>query len=503
MRRFPWGLAAPALCLFAAACSVPAVTPEERARRVDADAKSIAALHHEVTAPIGLHEAMARAIHGNLERRVRLMESAVAQGLADVSSYEMLPSVIGSGGWSERNNENGSTSKTISTGAVSTDPTTSSSRTQVTARLATTWNVLDFGISWLKARQYANRAHMAEEKRRKAVQSLVNDVRVAWWKAVVATRLAAEIDPLMARLRTAIDSARTIETLRLQSPLQALDYQKQLLDLLRQLQSLRREVGTARVELANLMGLPPTTRFQLAMPGDEDQPVPDTPFSLGELEGQALLDRPELREEDYQARVSADETRKAMLRLLPGLELDAGTNYDSNPYLYNQSWVDAGLRVTWNLMNLASAPSTIGLAERQEELSDLRRLSMHVAVLTQVNLAWNRMRMAREDFEVARDITQIDERMYRHSQAARESSAQAELEFIRSDANRVISRLRRDFAYVEVQSAMAALKVSVGDDPPLPDTGDLQQLTRALKRHFRPWEQPGDKPARVQWEIVQ
>lgn len=484
-----------------AGCAVDTVTHDERARRVQADSQLVAQQQAAIGAPIGLHEAMARAIQGNLDRRVRLMEEAVAHGLADVSSYEMLPSVVGSGGWITRNNDYASSSKSVSTGEVSLVPSTSQDRTLASSRLAVTWNVLDFGISFLKARQYANRAFIAEEKRRKAVQSLMQEVRVAWWKAVVATRLAAEIDPLMARLRTALDSARTIETLRLQSPMQALEYQKQLLDVLRQLQGLRREVGTARVDLANLMGLPPATSFQLAMP-DEDVLLPEVPEELGALENRALLDRPELREEDYQARVSADETRKAMLRLLPGLEFSAGGNYETNSYLYNQSWVDAGLRLTWNLMNLASAPSTIGLAERQEELARMRRLSMHVAVLTQVNVAWNRMRMAREDFDVARDITAIDERMFRHSEAARESSAQGELEFIRADANRVMSRLRRDFAYIEVQSALAALRVSVGDEAALPDKADLPALTRALRRHFRAWDQPDEKPARVPWEPV-
>ena len=43
-----------------------------------------------------------------------------------------------------------------------------------------------------------------------------------------------------------------------------------------------------------------------------------------------LRTRPELREQDYQARISAAETRKAMLRLLPGLEFSAGGHYDSN-----------------------------------------------------------------------------------------------------------------------------------------------------------------------------
>ena len=42
----------------------------------------------------------------------------------------------------------------------------------------------------------------------------------------------------------------------------------------------------------------------------------------------------------------------------------------------------------------------------------------------------------------------------------------------------------------------------MGEDPPLPEGGDLLQITRALKRHFRQWERPEEKPAKVEWEVV-
>lgn len=45
---------------------------------------------------------------------------------------------------------------------------------------------------------------------------------------------------------------------------------------------------------------------------------------MARLETEALASRPELREQDYQTRISSAETRKAMLRMLPGLEFSAG-----------------------------------------------------------------------------------------------------------------------------------------------------------------------------------
>lgn len=54
----------------------------------------------------------------------------------------------------------------------------------------------------------------------------------------------------------------------------------------------------------------------------------------------------------YQKRISAAETRTALLRLLPNLNLTAGSYYDSSDYLLNQDWVSAGAQVSWNLLNV-------------------------------------------------------------------------------------------------------------------------------------------------------
>lgn len=483
-----------------AGCAVDPLTPAERHERVTEDSRQIAAAAQPFTGPIGLYQAMARAVLGNLDQRVKLMEVAVAQGVADAASYDLLPQTMISKGWTRRSNDNASTSKTLSSGEIS-DASTSEDRSHATSQLVASWNVLDFGISWLRERQYANRALIAEEQRRKALQSLLQDVRIAWGKAVAAERLTGEIDPLIARVRTALASARDIEEQRLQSPIQALDYQKQLLEILRQLLALRRELGSARIELANLMGVPPQAPFQLAAP-NETHALPVVPVDLTTLEERALLDRPELREQDYQARIGADETRKALLRMLPGFELNAGITKDTNSYLTHHSWADAGLKLTWNIVNIAAAPAAIATAERQEELGRMRRLSLHMAVLTQVNVAWTRLGLAREDFDLAQSLADIDERIYHHSQAARQSSAQSELEMIRAEAARAVSRLRRTLAYAEIQTAAAALRVSAGDDPALPASKEVATLTQALRRHYQPWDAPQPPPAKVEWQVL-
>ena len=117
-----------------------------------------------------------------------------------------------------------------------------------------------------------------------------------------------------------------------------------------------RDRSLAKTELATLINLPLGTQVELAP--EAGYQVPELKVELGTLEQEALASRPELREQDYQARISAAETRKAMLRLLPGLEFSAGGHYDSNSFLVNQSWADYGVKVTWNLFNVLSVSYT-------------------------------------------------------------------------------------------------------------------------------------------------
>ena len=70
------------------------------------------------------------------------------------------------------------------------------------------WNLLDFGVSYFRARQLSDQKLIAEERRRKAVQTLVHDVRIAWWRAEAAQRLLPDADRLLAEIDQAIEKTR-------------------------------------------------------------------------------------------------------------------------------------------------------------------------------------------------------------------------------------------------------------------------------------------------------
>ena len=71
----------------------------------------------------------------------------------------------------------------------------------------------------------------------------------------------------------------------------------------------------------------------------------------------ALERRPEIMEEWYRKRVTEADIKVAKVQLWPNLGIDVNAQYDSNKYLYNNHWVDTGLRVSLNLFKFLQYPS--------------------------------------------------------------------------------------------------------------------------------------------------
>jgi outer membrane protein TolC len=142
-----------------------------------------------VTAPVDLYTAMARASKYNLDYRVEVMEHAVHVRDLDLKRFDMLPKLVASLDYAGRSNDSGGFSRSLITGLVSLEPSTSSDRNYFVADLAMSWDVLDFGLSYVRARQAADDVLVSEERKRKVVNRIVEDVRSVFWRAASAERL--------------------------------------------------------------------------------------------------------------------------------------------------------------------------------------------------------------------------------------------------------------------------------------------------------------------------
>ena len=463
-------------------------TQDEVRNRVKEDTGRMYVDQAPIAGPLTMEEAVARALKYNLDYRLKKMESALALGLTEYASYDMLPKLLASAGYRTRNNESGGSSVGIVDKVESLRPSTSEQRNHSQAGLEFSWNLLDFGVSYYRAKQQADQFLIAEERRRKVVQSMLQDLRAAYWRALGAQQLEGRSQEVLQRASLALGRSREAETQRVIAPVLALNYQRALLDATSLLNQRQQDLAYAKSELAALMNVPPGVNFTLAETAEVQ--LPAAPDNVQKLEEAALLQRPELREEDFKKRITADETSKQLLGMLPSVSLDFGVRYDSNRYLYNNSWTQGGFGVAWNLMRLAALPSLNKSQEDQTKTDQARRMALSMAIMTQLRIGAERYRLALEDFKLADNAAQVDKRLADYTRASVTARLESELEAIRTQAREVLGAYQRANAYANAQIAFGRLYSTLGFDP-LPDDfdgNDLPKLTERVREHLRATE---------------
>lgn len=481
----------------AAGCAVRpvAISDHDHLKRAAEDQRRLFDDQDPVSEPLTLHAAIARALKYNMDYRTRLMEEAAALGQAELANYDMLPKLTAAAGYSTRTNDAFGYGFTP-TGSISTLPSAASERTHSYNSLSFSWNVLDFGLSYLRAKQLADQSLISEERRRKAAENLIQDVRSAWWRVEAAQRLLPESDVLLAEVDQTAARARLIEARKLLPPLQIVAYKRSLLDLEQQISLRRQELVQAKAELAQLLNLRPGLEYTVAAPTILDPTPPDLTANIAVLEQIAVSNRPELREEGYRERINSLEGDKALLSLLPSLSVDTGTNYDSNKYLVNNRWSSSGINLSWNLMRLVSLPSQLRSIDATAQVDQTRRLATTVAVLGQTRLAAIRYRLLTQELAIWDDAVNDDIRIIGYLNASKTVGLETELELIRAKARGMISRINRDLVYASVQSAVGRIYNSIGIDTLTLDgeARDSMRLAQALEQTIENWEQRSFSP---------
>jgi outer membrane protein TolC len=479
------------------------LTVPERAAQAAADRQAMFARQEPLTRPLTLREAFRRALAYNLDSRVKVMEEALAQNDLDLSRYDLLPKVYIDANYTARNNLAAYSSQSITNGSITVPPSTSSNIDDLAAQLNLSWNILDFGVSYFNARQQANRVLVADEERRKVVANLLQDVRRAFWRAAGAQRLHQQVQQAIREAQNALPAARKVETEGLKSPVDSLRYQKALLDLIGQLEAAGNLLDVSKVELASLINLPPGQPYTLAVPAAQSLRIRSVPMPIRQMEEAALIFNPDVREQSYQTRISADETRKALLRLLPGFTISANPNYDSNTYLVHNEWITGSAHLAGYLSNLILVPANLRRADINVALSDRRREAVGMAVLAKLYIAYQQYVSAASEYRYAVQLSDVDQRLYQQIANRTATDVQGDLERVSAEVSAVFSMLRRYRSYADAQAALGRLYAALGIDPPPSQIEELdiasvdRDMRRALadyKNHppAAPAPAPGD-----------
>ncbi|WP_298236021.1 TolC family protein [uncultured Azohydromonas sp.] len=480
--------------LLLSGCASMNPTPLTTVELVSTSAEDRALAQRDVeplSGALTLEEAMARAIKHNLDRRTRVLEESLAQGQFEAGRYDMLPKVVANAGYRYRDEEIITRSLDSVTGLPSlANPYISSERKAWATDLSFTWSLLDFGQSYYATRQNADRVLIAGERRRKALHILMQDVRTAFWRTATAQKLRNEVRATLADAAAALDDARKAEAERLRNPLDALRYQRQLLENVRLLEAIDQELSTAAIELASLVNLPLVRTLQVAEPAQAlsrrwlQIPAP-------KLEELAIARNADLRESFYNARIAADETRRTLLKLFPGLSFSFGPHHSTDAYLINDTWREAGLQLSYNLLGILSAPAQRRMAEAGVAVAQQRRMATQMAVLTQVHVARQQYANALAQFERADGIWKVDAEIASHVVRREQAQMQTKLDRVSNQTAAILSQLRRYQALSQAHAAAGRLQASLGMEP-TPEGGaavPLAQLTQSVGASLKQWDE--------------
>lgn len=454
--------------VFLASCSVKLepLTEAEIEQIVDEDAQLIddSRIWLSDNKPISLYDAMAIALVNNLDFRVKYLEEVVSRGQFDISKYDMFPELDVNVGTGHRGPERASSSESVVTREESLVASTSEDRSRAYSDATFSWNLIDFGVSYYQARQDANRVLIAKELKRKALHDILVEVRETYWRAAAAQDLREQIDEIILRLNVAIRKAEQVEKQQLRPPLETLRFRRSLISIMREMKDMKDYLQKAEFDLYKLLNMPLDREYELEYREIDISEIPVVNLDREELLKEALISRPEMREEIYKHKISYDETKKAFLKLFPGIELQLSQSYDSNTFLVNNFWHEISAQVTSNLMDVLSYKTRMKNAKAVENVAVKKRMALQLAILSQVHISFSDYNTALEKLEHYKEVSDVDERISVLTDISAQNEVEMELERIKAKATAITAKLQEFRSYANFQNAFGRLLYSIGYD---------------------------------------
>lgn len=426
----------------------------------DRKARLVSADQAPLEGRLGLHEAMARAIKYNLDHQIEIANVSVQRATKSLTEMDMLPDLVASARTERRNNAPGGRSVNLTTGVQSVSAARSVNQDVVAGDLTLSWDILDFGLSYIRAKQAANDVLIAQEQRRAIVNRLMENTRTAYWRAVSYERLSGRISQVINQAERALSQSKALGAEGFSDQTTALIYQRDMLRVIGEMRALQRDLSTAKPQLAALINLQPGARFHVRVPPRST--MPQVRSSTADLVDSALVNRPELREITYEGRNIALENESAALSLLPSLSPFVSTNLDNNSLLANGDWAVLGTRMSWDLIGLFKYPNRKAAIFNRQALNDARALALTHTVATQVQVARTRYDLLRSETRIAARYADASQKVAKAIKAKRVSGLIGDQEEIFEEVGAILADLRFDVRYAELQSAYAAVFAAIG-----------------------------------------
>jgi outer membrane protein TolC len=484
--------------LLLSGCAIkPEPFSEEEHRRTALEAKSTLYQNQSpLDSPLSLPLAVARALTYNYDHRLAAMDAVFQSREMTAATLGMLPKLTASAGYTSRDNESASRSISYYTRKQTLEPSVSQERQRVIADLSFSWSILDFGLSYFQAKQYADRYLIMEERRRRVVNNIVKDVVTTYWSVTMAEALLPQVRAALEDTEKALASYNRARSSGLAPLVESLDEEKRLLQISGGLKRLAADLAQSKIHLAALVNIPMDEPYSIVMPERAYMHPPALPKSIVAAEDVALYMRPDLREDSYQERIDKNELNKEILRMIPGISLVVSTNYDSNTYLHHNIWTEGTARITSNLIGLFGNYHQYRAANTQIEVTRTRKLANMIAALVQVRLAYHQYAIALQDYRDSVAMYDLEQRIYKIVRAESRDGSISDLERINRYTDLIAADLTAFQALRAVYEAWGNFYFSLGGDlvQSFPENAALEEKAALVQSGLERWW-AGDLPA--------
>lgn len=352
---------------------------------------------------LSIHEALMLGEQRNLDAQLSALEVLASEDLITVEKLKALPSLEASARYSGRNNLAASSSRSVIEGTQSLEPSVSSERHNRFISLEADFDTTNFAIALMQARQASDRSHISALRYEKVLSNVSRDIYSAYIRALHAQNTKEETQVLKERAKSQIDKIERASKQNDLSKTSAKSKTSGLVQLIAQLSDLQNNLDVAQIELKTLLDLPLDQELIL---DDDGLPAPQTiklslNADLNELEQEAFQKRTEIREALVNKKIAANATRQELIRTVPGINLLASLNRDSNVFLENDRWLNFSASITQQILQLANYPARRAVAENQQILEEQRYRALLLAVISQVHLSYHSLNFTADAYELA------------------------------------------------------------------------------------------------------
>jgi outer membrane protein TolC len=402
-------------------------------------------------------DAVTRAVRFNRTIRAKELEAALAAAKVVSQSGAMLPNIVAESTYYRRD------LPALSHSNLSPVYSTSTDLHDVSRSITLSWNILDFGLSYVRAKQGLDKALQQREDARRVTARIVEETRAIYWRAVALQQLGPALFLLDPEIDEAILLSLEAAADKRLDPLVSINYQHDLLNAQRELNGLQTSLAGATDQLKQSIGLPLIDRFAL-------EPIrtgasPHLPIRSPSADvTEALRQRPEIRQSMYDLRMTSEDVNAAVLQLLPGITINSAFNNDSNSYLLHSNWISWGTKIAGNLIGLARLPADLETIEAQEQVHRENALAIAATIAMQVHVARARLAVQARAYRDAERFAGVQRQLLHQVKTSVRLEKVGQQALVREKLATLLADVRATVAFADLQAAVAAYATARGDD---------------------------------------